>query len=563
VSYPSGADPGLQADLASSDPLDQHLAQYQATMIAAYDSLFINADPLHPLSPPAPDSGTAVPLAKKLACAFVSQHLYAGAGGTPPNPLLPADVCGADYGNACGAVPTTPPNVPRYPDSTCKDQLIQNFYNTVNAANTTASNTLNAFTQDPSFMARVKNYGWAGMGIWYREIAKVNTTVSKMTRWPVSISQGTADAGLPPGFASAALDPDGHIQKTNEVLTKYKDWWQQQSVAPTIGGVPAPTPTGPAGANSKASIGDSDADAIKSAISAGDREGAANAMVSKIVPDYDPVSRIEAWTLSQLYPVALLSLLGDFMILTGTLIYAALILIPAAVSLFGTIPLVGGGAAAEGVVISTSPLWAMFGVLAGTLLSAGVMLAFWLPILPLIRVVFGVVTWMIAIFEAVVMVPIAALAHLTTEGEGIAGGAKGVWVIWLNILLRPALMVIGYVGAIIAFNTFVTYFNQVYWGHWMESVGTLQAFLGCIVYTVLGVGIYYMVANSLFKMIDLVPSAVSKYLGGHADHSFDQDASGFVSGFGGMAKGMGEAGAGRSQRNREQKGTPALDETRR
>jgi conjugal transfer/type IV secretion protein DotA/TraY len=273
------------------------------------------------------------------------------------------------------------------------------------------------------------------------------------------------------------------------------------------------------------------------------------------------------------------------MVMAGLGIYLALTIVPILIggsvgaigSVLAAIPVIGGAgqavtATALGIaeMLMESPIWGMFGIAAGALLTSGFMLSFWIPILPLIRVAFGVLTWMIAVFEAVVMVPIAALAHLTTEGEGVAGGAKGIWVIWLNILLRPVLMVIGYVGAMIAFNTFVAYFTSVYWSSLRESVGGVQMILGIVVYTVLYVGVIYMVANSLFKMIDLVPAAVSKYMGGHADTSFDQDASGMVSGVGGLAKGMGDAGAadkkagkefGEHIKDEKHKGTPKVGGT--
>jgi hypothetical protein len=130
------------------------------------------------------------------------------------------------------------------------------------------------------------------------------------------------------------------------------------------------------------------------------------------------------------------------------------------------------------------------------------------------------------------LVPIAALAHLSTEGEGIAGGGKQAWIIWLNVLLRPILMVIGYVGGMIVLNTFFVFFTPAYITAVKSGIGGLTALFGLVFYVVLYCGVMYMVANSSFKLIDLIPSAVSKYLGGTPDTSFDQDASGFISGTG-------------------------------
>src|SRR3990172_1060267 len=91
---------------------------------------------------------------------------------------------------------------------------------------------------------------------------------------------------------------------------------------------------------------------------------------------------------------------GDMMMITAGIIYAALIIIPVVVGAFGTVPFFGGGAAAIATVISTNVVWSAIGSLAGALIASGVMLAYWIPILPFIRTAFGVLTWMISVFEA-------------------------------------------------------------------------------------------------------------------------------------------------------------------
>ncbi len=72
------------------------------------------------------------------------------------------------------------------------------------------------------------------------------------------------------------------------------------------------------------------------------------------------------------------------------------------------------------------------------MILGGVVLGYWLPMLPFIRVAFSVMTWIVSVFEAVALFPIAAIAHITTEGKGLMGTARNVWMLWLNILRRRA-----------------------------------------------------------------------------------------------------------------------------
>jgi len=60
----------------------------------------------------------------------------------------------------------------------------------------------------------------------------------------------------------------------------------------------------------------------------------------------------------------------------------------------------------------------------------------------------AIIGWLILIIESVVAAPVWAAAHAMPEGEGIAGqhGRTG-YMMLLNVLLRPALMVFGFMIA--------------------------------------------------------------------------------------------------------------------
>jgi hypothetical protein len=113
---------------------------------------------------------------------------------------------------------------------------------------------------------------------------------------------------------------------------------------------------------------------------------------------------------------------------------------------------------------------------------------------------------------------------LSSEGEGLAGGAKGAWILWLNILLRPIFVVIAFVGAFLIFNAFTLYFNMVFFKGASLAAPSVDIFarvlfgvLSFIIYVVM----IYTAANTCFKMLDTIPSAMMRWIGGTPDTSFD------------------------------------------
>jgi conjugal transfer/type IV secretion protein DotA/TraY len=140
----------------------------------------------------------------------------------------------------------------------------------------------------------------------------------------------------------------------------------------------------------------------------------------------------------------------------------------------GDIPIVGGFLRMGATALKTPAVWAVnFLSEYGTYLHAWSSVIFsalalfifavtyYLPALPVILWTLAVLGWVILIIEAVVAAPVWIAAHAMPEGQGIAGehGRKG-YIMLLNILLRPSLMVIGFyigIALVTAFSTFATY----------------------------------------------------------------------------------------------------------
>jgi conjugal transfer/type IV secretion protein DotA/TraY len=100
---------------------------------------------------------------------------------------------------------------------------------------------------------------------------------------------------------------------------------------------------------------------------------------------------------------------------------------------------------AGGTVTALGPYLTALSLL---LLGYGFFLAYFLPAVPLIFWLSGVLSWLMATLESLVAAPLWLTAHALPEGDGLAGRAAGRgYLLFLGVLLRPPLMVLGFLMA--------------------------------------------------------------------------------------------------------------------
>lgn len=185
-------------------------------------------------------------------------------------------------------------------------------------------------------------------------------------------------------------------------------------------------------------------------------------------------------------------------------------------SLFGgalsAVPFVGKGL---GMLAAVA---AFIGVI---VIAGGFTLAFLVPLMPFIRFFFATLTWVIAVFEGVVFVPLVALAHLNPEGEGLPGSsAKQAYFLILNIFLRPVLMVFGLIMGLLIFFVAISFLNMMYG---VATAGTGASSGGFhtiakLVFSMLYVGLAYICANNCFKAIGYFPEHALRWIGSGGHH---------------------------------------------
>jgi conjugal transfer/type IV secretion protein DotA/TraY len=201
------------------------------------------------------------------------------------------------------------------------------------------------------------------------------------------------------------------------------------------------------------------------------------------------------------------------------------------------------------------------------LLGAGILLAYFLPLVPFTRFFFASLTWIIGVAEAVVAVPLLALAHINIEGDGLPGAqAKQGYFFIINIFLRPVLMIFGLIVGVLLFNVGISFLNGMFlFATQGTGAATTQSpALSRIIFTIMYCSLAYVLGNSCFKSIGMFPEFALRWLGSGAhmekmgDHNTVLKAVGMAGAYLGgkevmtLAKAPGDALSGIGSQIRQQ-----------
>lgn len=186
-------------------------------------------------------------------------------------------------------------------------------------------------------------------------------------------------------------------------------------------------------------------------------------------------------------------------------------------------------------------------------LSFGVLLHYILPMLPFIYFFFAVGRWVKTIFEALVGVPLWAMAHLRHGGPGLPGqAAMGGYVLILEIFIRPIVTVLALVASFATFAAMVGGLNAIFelvvtnvtgfdvadlksgksgaggflagllnamgWdpadlaGGDPRSLNYTRGIIDQFFMTILYILIVYSIGLTSFKLIDLIPDGVIRWI---------------------------------------------------
>lgn len=187
-----------------------------------------------------------------------------------------------------------------------------------------------------------------------------------------------------------------------------------------------------------------------------------------------------------------------------------------------------------------------FSMVATITFSIGFILFYVLPFLPFLYFFVALTSWVKTIFEAMVGVPLWALAHIRIDGVGIPGpaGMNGYYLVF-EIFISPLLIVIGMLAGISIFGAQVKVLNEVWYlvisnltGHDSltfskvaeDKVGSISFIRGALdkfFYTAMYAVVVYMMGLASFKLVDRIPNGILRWMGTGVK-SFDESGEGMA-----------------------------------
>lgn len=240
-----------------------------------------------------------------------------------------------------------------------------------------------------------------------------------------------------------------------------------------------------------------------------------------------------------------------------------LILIHAPIA-YGTVQVViggaqmvlGGSAVGFGLGNPTAPAGSFSAIALYMFIAlalAGLTLAVYLPFLPMIIWYGGILAWMICVLEAVIAAPLWMFTHMEADGEGMGNKSAHGYLFLLNVLFRPALMIMALIAAWLMLEVFGVFLRESLSILFGSSAGNFTGLAS--LFTFFGVlfvfvSLAIMTVNKCFGLVDILPNQVFAWVGGHyngvgggeADRESKQAFVGAVSNQRGQAQIAGRGG---------------------
>lgn len=164
----------------------------------------------------------------------------------------------------------------------------------------------------------------------------------------------------------------------------------------------------------------------------------------------------------------------------------------------------------------------MLSYLVSAVMVMGIMLAYYLPILPFLIWIGALLGWLVSVIEAIFIAPLWGAMHIHPEGNKYTGKGSAGYGILLSVLLKPPLMILGLIASLVVVQVFGMFVNYIFAIGLNISLNPEQAStnitLSKIMYIMSLYAIYIMFMQSLltkmFNIITIVPDNILKWVGG-------------------------------------------------
>lgn len=183
---------------------------------------------------------------------------------------------------------------------------------------------------------------------------------------------------------------------------------------------------------------------------------------------------------------------------------------------------------ADSVMRNMATMFApILAVITFTILVPALFMSTYLPLMPFIIWTGTVIGWLVLVVEALFAGPLWAVAHLAPDADSVVGKQGQGYMLILSLVLRPILMVIGFVVAMslmVPAGMFVNYFFTFAVSGSGSNVLT-QLFISiasCFIYCV----ILNNIIKKLLSIIHSLPDAILQWIGGGGSQILGQYGGG-------------------------------------
>ena len=164
------------------------------------------------------------------------------------------------------------------------------------------------------------------------------------------------------------------------------------------------------------------------------------------------------------------------------------------------------------------------------LMLCGLALAYYVPMLPFILWTSAVVSFLILTVELLVASSLWAAAHAIPEGEGMAGqhGRQG-YMLFLGIVLRPSLHVVGFFMAFALSSTVCRYVGESYLAFAQNSglgeapQGVPAQMISWLCTLIIGMSLAITLMHKCFSLITWLPDNLLKWISGGTSNMGEHD----------------------------------------
>lgn len=335
------------------------------------------------------------------------------------------------------------------------------------------NNTSNAGAISDQLTQRMKDGGWATLGIWYSVYAEVGEAMNEMldpvvTFQPLedgmSMSTTTADllAGLEAAVGVATSQKQGALA-TSTGNTSIGQWILGGALNMTMGA---------------SSTGASNTvNPIIAFKNIGDNGLAA---AQSIYIAYKTFSATTGGTIGSAVMDAASSKIGS--------------------SLIGKIPVVGG--IANTLMSIAKDAGGLLLPVVGLLFVTAAVMAFYIPMVPFIQWFAALIQWFTSVIESLIGSSLWAMAHFDSDGEGMGQRTSYGYTYMLNNFARPIIMTFSFFIASAAITVMGTYLFR-YFGAAVGSAqgNSLTGLLSIVAYMVIFTVMGMTLVNSTFTMM--------------------------------------------------------------